>query len=142
MSGAQLALICLLGAMLAAFSLSRFRIEIVAIVGLAVAYLLQLVPADAVFAGFGSPIVITVLEILLIIEVLRGSHVIEAVGAQLSARFATQRTLVPALTAMGAFLSVFMNNIGALALMLPLATSVCDRHEIPFQIFLMPLSFA
>lgn len=142
MSGAQLALICLLGAMLAAFSLSRFRIEIVAIVGLAVAYLLQLVPADAVFAGFGSPIVITVLEILLIIEVLRGSHVIEAVGARLSARFATQRTLVPALAAMGAFLSVFMNNIGALALMLPLATSVCDRHEMPLQRVLMPLSFA
>lgn len=62
----QASLLILLLAMLTLFSLDRIRIEVVSIAGLLAGYALGLYPADQIFTGFASPVVITVVEILLI----------------------------------------------------------------------------
>src|SRR3546814_3517286 len=66
----QVGIIVLLGVMFIAYALDRFRIELVALTGLATAFAIGLVPSTALFGGFSSPAVITVVEILLMVSVL------------------------------------------------------------------------
>lgn len=65
----QVAIFVLLAGMMVAFATVR-RLELVALGGLAIGTLLGLVPIETVFSGFSSPVVITVIEILLIVDVL------------------------------------------------------------------------
>src|SRR5512138_2718384 len=127
MTLAQAAILGLLAAMLAAFATNRFRLELVALCGLAIAGVAGIVAPRDIFSGFASPTVITVLEILLIVQVLKRSHLVEMAGARLSRWASGDRAVIVGLCALGAFISVFMNNIGALALMIPVALSVCER---------------
>lgn len=138
----QIAIFALLAAMMVGFAQSRFRFEVVALAGLALAAIIGLVPTETLFSGFSSPTVITVIEILLIVQVLKRSSLLEFVSDRLGPIATDQRLLTIALCTLGAVLSIVMNNIGALALMLPLTLSICDRYGIRPQGVLMPLSFA
>ena len=138
----QIEILALLVIMLAGFAAGRFRFELVALCALAAGVVLGLVPAESAFAGFANPAVITVLEILLIVQVLRRSQLIEAAGSFIDAQLGSDSAIVIAIAVLGAVLSVFMNNIGALALLLPLAVSASDRRGLPLKAMLMPLSFA
>lgn len=142
MTQAQIAIIVLLATMLVAFSSNRFRFELVALCGLAIAGVLGLVASGELFSGFANPTVITVLEILLIVQVLKRSHLVEMVSDRLGQWATGDRAIITGLCAIGALLSVCMNNIGALALMIPVAMSVCERNDISPAQVMMPLSFA
>ena len=138
----QIEILALLVLMLAAFAIGRFRFELVALSGLAIGGLLGLVPPENLFLGFANPAVVTVLEILLIVQVLRRSRLIDVTAEMLDRSVRGNAQIVVALCLIGGILSVFMNNIGALALLLPLAMSACDRRGLPMRSLLMPLSFA
>src|SRR3546814_12514212 len=66
----QFAIMGILSAMLLVYASERFRVEMVAMAGLAAAFLLGVVPPSNLFAGFSSPAVLTVIEILLIVSSL------------------------------------------------------------------------
>jgi di/tricarboxylate transporter len=138
----QAAIIGLLLLVLGAFALDRWRIDIIALAALAIAFLLGLVEASQVFSGFSSPAVVTVLEILIITQVIGGSHVVDAIAGKLTTRLKGPFALVAALCGIAICLSVFMNNIGALALLMPVALSACARFSLSPGQVLMPLSFA
>jgi di/tricarboxylate transporter len=138
----QAAIIGLLLLVLGAFVLDRWRIDIIALAALAIAFLLGLVEASQVFSGFSSPAVVTVLEILIITQVIAGSHVVDAIAGKLTTRLKGPFALVAALCGIAVCLSVFMNNIGALALLMPVALSACARFGMSPGQVLMPLSFA
>lgn len=138
----QIAIVVLLLCMFGAYALERFPAELVAAAGLSVAFGTGLVPIQNVFGGFSNPAVITVIEILLVVSVLARTHAIERLADLIIARARTERAVLAILCCCGAFVSVFMNNIGALALLFPVALSVCARLEIPPGRMLMPLSFA
>jgi len=138
---AQIGLLALLVVMVALFASGRVRVEMVALLGLAAAFLLGLVPEAALFSGFASPTVITVLEILLIIGVLNRSHVLDAAG-RVWPMLDNPRAVLFLLCGLSAGISVFMNNIGALALVIPLVLAVGARQAIPARTLLMPVSFA
>lgn len=138
----QIAIICLLIAMLSIYALERFRIEVVAMSGLAAGFALGLVPLQNVFVGFSSPAVITVVEILLIVSVLARTHVIDRFAGAIAARVESDYAILAVLCGTAALISVFMNNIGALALMFPVTLSVCARLDVAPTKVLMPLSFA
>ena len=138
----QIAIVVLLATMLVAFASERWRVETVAIGGLAIGFALGLVPADSLFRGFSSPAVVTVVEILLIVSVLSRSRLIDDVARRLALSVSSERGVLAALCATGAFISVFMNNIGALALMFPVALSLTQRLGLPPGRVLMALSFA
>src|SRR3546814_122320 len=128
--------------MLIGFGFGRVRYEVVALSGLTAGVLLGFVPSHTVFQGFSSPTVVTVIEILLIVEALRGSHLVGMAAGAIPWLGSDRRRIVVATCAMAALLSAFMNNIGALALMMPLATAMCERYRISLRDMLMPLSFA
>lgn len=138
----QIAIVGLLLFMFLAYALDRFPVEHVAIAGLTIGFALGIVPIESVFSGFSNPAVITVVEILLIVSVLARTHGIERLADLILARAGGETAVLAVVCCCGAFVSVFMNNIGALALMFPVALSVCARLRMPPGRILMPLSFA
>jgi len=138
----QSLILVLLLVLLAVFALDRFRVELVAVSGLAAGVLLGLVPFRDVFSGLSNPAVITVIEILLIVQALQNSHLLDRLSGILSNRLNSPRSLAIAVCSIGALLSAFMNNIGAFALMLPVAFSVARGADIDPRTMIMPLSFS
>lgn len=138
----QLATLALLTGMLAVFAADRFRIELVALGGLAAGLLLGLVPPSRVFSGFANPAVLTVAEVLILARLLARTHVMDVVTLRLT-RFAhSDRSVLAFVCGFGALTSVFMNNIGALALWVPVTLSLCRSSGVAPGKVLIPLSFA
>ncbi|BAQ16669.1 SLC13 family permease [Methyloceanibacter caenitepidi] len=142
MTFAQSATLALLAGLLAAFAVDRFRIEIVAVTGLAVGVLLGVVPPGKVFSGFTNPAVITVAEILILVGLISRSSLMDRVADRLAPLATSELRTVALVCCLGAVTSVFMNNIGALALWAPVALSLCRLSGVAPGSVLMPLSFA
>ncbi len=138
----QAAIMLILGTMLVVYASERFRVEVVAMAGLAAAFAIGVVPITSVFAGFASPAVITVVEILLVVAALSNARALDSISRKLTAKLKSETAVLLFLCISGAGISVFMNNIGALALMFPIAISLCARLGIAPARVLMPLSFA
>ena len=124
------------------FASGRFRFDFVAICALMVAVWAGLVPAADAFAGFGHPAVITVAAILVISKALQNSGIVGVLASMLSSGAGSPTRKVAASTGLIALLSSFMNNIGALALMLPVSLRVASANGQSPSRILMPLSFA
>ncbi|HEU0221101.1 MAG TPA: SLC13 family permease [Paracoccaceae bacterium] len=142
MSADQIELLLLLAAILVLFALDRFRTEVVALSGLALGAALGLVPAAAIFSGFANPAVITVLEVLLIVQVLARSHLLDRIALAIGARRPRPRLILGVLCLLAAASSVFMNNVGAFVLILPIALGVARRAGLHAGAVVMPVSFA
>lgn len=118
------------------------RYDGVALLALLVVTVTGVVPASEAFAGFGHPAVITVAAVLVISAALQEAGVVDLIANPLS-RLGNRVTLnVLVLAAVVAVLSAFMNNVGALALMMPVAVRVATRGGFPPSLLLMPLAFA
>ncbi|OCC23351.1 hypothetical protein MB02_12035 [Croceicoccus estronivorus] len=142
MTFAQVAIIAILVGMLIAYAMERIRVELVALCGLGLGFLTGVVPMQNVFAGFSSSAVITVIEILLVVSALSRTRVIDGFARRIVSRVQGERPVLTVLCLSGAVVSIFMNNIGALALLFPVAMSICQRLDLPPARVLMPLSFA
>lgn len=138
----QGAILAILLVMLIAYATERFRVEVVALSGLATGFALGIVPVQSVFTGFANPAVITVIEILLVVAAISRTHIIDDFARRIASSWESETAVVLFLCATGAMASIFMNNIGALALLFPVAISVCARLKIAPAKVLMPLSFA
>ncbi|AUW44214.1 SLC13 family permease [Rhizobium leguminosarum] len=138
----QASLLILLLAMLTLFSLDRIRIEVVSIAGLLAGYALGLYPADQIFTGFASPVVITVVEILLVVQVLARARLFDSLAARFAATRPSDFTVIAGTSALAGFMSIFMNNIGAFAITLPVALRLGAALKIPRRQLVMPVSFA
>ncbi len=138
----QACLLILLIAMLVLFLIDRFRVEVVAIAGLLAGYALGLYPTDAVFAGFASPVVITVVEILLVVQVLARTRFFDRVSTALASRGMRGTGVIAILSGVTGFISIFMNNIGAFSISLPVALRISAVSAIPKRQLIMPISFA
>ncbi|TAU85105.1 SLC13 family permease [Rhizobium leguminosarum] len=142
MSFEQASLLILLLAMLILLSLDRIRIEVVSIAGLLGGYALGLYPADQIFTGFASPVVITVVEILLIVQVLARAKLFDRLAARFAAARPTNFKVIAGTSALAGFMSIFMNNIGAFAITLPVTLRLGTALPIPRRQLVMPVSFA
>ncbi|WP_136248975.1 SLC13 family permease [Halomonas borealis] len=132
---------CLLGATLAAFVWGRFRYDLVALAALLSSVLLGLVPAEEAFLGFGHPAVITVAAVLVLSRGFERSGLVDVIAEQ--ALRVGDRLILQTLVLSGTVLvlSGIMNNVGALALMLPVALRLAREHDSPPSLLLMPLAF-
>lgn len=138
----QVLLFCILGLALAFFIWGRLRYDLVAVLALLVAVVVGVVPANQAFAGFGHPAVITVAAILVLSRCLRSSGIVDTVARPLQRLSKAPTWQILSITSLTAFCSGFMNNVGALALMLPVALKVADRARRSASQYLMPISFA
>ena len=138
----QLLLFAILAGALGLFAWGRLRYDLIALLALLAGVVGGIVPTESAFSGFGHPAVITVAAILILTRALRTSALVSLVSRMLS-KLSTRPTLqMVVLTATCGVCSAFMNNVGALALLLPVALELArDSQRSPSQL-LMPLSFA
>ena len=142
MTWEQVAILVVLAGTLAVFVWDRWRYDVVAITSLMVCILLGLIDPEAAFAGFSNPAVITVAAVLVISRALARSGAIDTLAGKLIGASSAQFAHLASFSLLGALLSGFMNNVGALALLMPVALSTARRHGYSPGLLLMPLSFA
>lgn len=94
------------------------------------------------FMGFAHPAVITVAAVLVISRALRNSGVVDLMARYLRPLTHQQTTHITSLGGLIAILSAFMNNVGALALMLPVALKTAWEQKRSPSLLLMPIAFA
>jgi di/tricarboxylate transporter len=124
------------------FIWGRLRYDMVAVLALLSAVYLGVVPADDAFRGFGHPAVITVAAVFIVSRALQISGLVDLLVDFLAPTNRNMTLQVGAIGGLAMAFSAFMNNIGALALMLPVALrQALDSRRPPSKV-LMPLSFA
>ncbi|XKH59134.1 SLC13 family permease [Halomonas sediminis] len=131
----------LLGVTLVAFVWGRFRYDLVALAALLVSVMLGLVPAEQAFMGFGHPAVVTVAAVLVLSRGFERSGVVDIIADQVLKVGERLFLQLAALTGTVVVLSGFMNNVGALALLLPVAMRLSREHDTSPSLLLMPLAF-
>ena len=120
----------------------RWRYDLVAFVALLIALLTGVVPKEEAFSGFGHPATVIIALVLVISRGLSNSGAIELVARYIvdaSRKLATHITIMSALAAS---LSALMNNVAALALLMPVDMQAAKKAGRSPSLSLMPLSFA
>lgn len=131
----------ILAATMGLFLWGRWRHDIVALGALLACVIAGLVPDQEAFAGFGHPAVITVACVLVLSFGLQRTGAVDAMAQRVLPANAGPMLSIAALTGLGAVLSAFMNNVGALALLMPIALKIASKQELPPGRLLMPLAF-
>ena len=130
-----------IGVALVFFLWGRIRYDLVALLTLLVLVVGGLVPTGSAFSGFGHPAVITVAAVLVIGRSLANSGVSEFISKRLGRLGDDRFVQIFALTCLTVTLSAFMNNVGALALLIPVATETARRTGLSPSRLLMPMAF-
>ena len=138
---AQILVLAILGATTAMFLWGRWRHDMVAAAALFICVAAGLVPAADAFAGFGHPAVVTVACILILSSGLKNSGAIDVLMRYAVPASSGPTLTIAALTLLAAVLSAFMNNVGALALLMPLALQIAVKQSLPPGKILMPVAF-
>ena len=137
----QTSIFLILFAALVLFVWGRWRYDLVAVLILLATVLSGLVPATDAFVGFSHPAVITVAAILIISKALQKSGLVAWIAHMLTEVELRPSLQVGAIAAIVAALSGFMNNVGALALLMPVVLQVAKKSGRHPGELLMPLSF-
>ena len=138
----QLLIFAILGLALLLFIWGRWRYDLVAIIALLVATISGVVPWSEAFTGFAHPAVVTVGAILIVSRALLNSGIVDLIQKSITSPKDSTKRQVRSLTGLVSILSGFMNNVGALAILLPVSLRVSRRTGNPPSLLLMPLAFA
>ena len=115
---------------------------LVILVSISSVYNLEIIDPRQALEGFANPAVMTVALVLIISQGLKNAGLSALSGKLLGIRTFTEIQFLVILMLVAATLSSFINNIGALAILLPLTLSVCQKMDWHPSKFLMPLAFA
>ena len=137
----QAILFAILAATVVLFAWGRWRHDVVALTALLATVLTGLVPQAGAFSGFGHPAVITVAGVLVLSASLQASGAVDALARRVLPADAGPFVMIAGLTAIAAVLSGFMNNVGALALLMPVTLKAASSLQVPPGRLLMPLAF-
>ncbi len=142
MTTPQWLIFSILAATMGVFLWGRLRHDIVALAALLACVIAGLIPGENAFAGFGHPAVITVACVLVLSQGLQNTGAVDWLARSVLPRDAGRMTSMVALMGLGTALSGFMNNVGAMALLMPIAVQLSDRLDLTHGQVLMPLAFA
>ena len=138
----QLILSVVIIGLLVFFISGKYRYDYVSLGALALLILFDVIKIENAFIGFSHPAVITVALVLLISKGLQDAG-LSAVTGNIIGRFSPSETqFLFLIMFIAAILSSFINNIGAMALLLPITLSTCQKMGWHAGKFLMPLAFA
>jgi di/tricarboxylate transporter len=132
------------GALLLALLLfvwGKWRYDLVALLALLAVAVTGVVPASEAFLGFGHPAVVTVAAVLVVSRALLNSGVVDVITSWMARVGERPALQIAALTGLAALLSGFVNNVGALALLMPVAIRMARKGNTSPSRLLMPLAF-
>ncbi|OYW44320.1 MAG: SLC13 family permease [Sphingomonadales bacterium 32-68-7] len=127
---------------MALFVWGRWRYDLVAVTGLLAAVLVGVVPSEEAFSGFANDIVVIVGSALVVSAAVARSGVIERAVGRVAPWLTGFRSQLLVLIGAVALMSAFVKNIGALAIMMPIAFQMARRSGTPISRYLMPMAFA
>ncbi|MFT5140620.1 MAG: di/tricarboxylate transporter, partial [Rhodothermales bacterium] len=120
----------------------RWRYDLIAFVALLVALLVGLVPTDLAFSGFGHPAVVIIALVLIISRGLSNSGAIDLLARFVISGSRKLASHISIMASLAAVLSALMNNVAALALLMPVDLQAAKKAKRSPSLSLMPLSFA
>jgi len=138
----QAALFAIMGGVLGLLLWGRWRYDVVAFGALTLAVLIGVVDTKHAFEGFGHPAVIVIALVLVVSRGLAQSGAIEMLTRRIIGAGRSLPAHIAIMGAVGATLSAFMNNVAALALLMPVDIQAARRAKRSPALTLMPLSFA
>jgi len=131
----------IIGGAIIAFAWGRFRYDMVALVALFVGMVTGDVPVKQAFSGFTSDVVVIIACALIVSAAIQQSGVTEWALRPLLGRLKRASVQVPVLSGATAILSTLTKNVGALAILMPVAMRVARNSETSASSLLMPMSF-
>ncbi len=138
----QIILFALMAGVLGLLLWGRYRYDVVAFGALTLGLILGVVPKDQAFSGFGHSAVIIIALVLIVSRALSQSGAIELLTRNLISSDRSIGLHITAMAGIGATLSGFMNNVAALALLMPVDMQAANKAKRSPALSLMPLSFA
>lgn len=138
----QAMLFAVLGAVFVLLIWGRWRYDIVAFGALVACLLLGVVPAEDAFTGFGHPATIIIALVLIVSAGLSASGVIELLASWVIRSGRALFAHISVMATLSALLSAVMNNVAALALLMPVDLQAAKTAKRSAALTLMPLSFA
>lgn len=135
-------LFLLLAGMAFLFFTEKLPVELTAFIGLVILTLGGYVSPAEAFTGFASPAVITMLSIFFVSAALLHTGVADVIAGRVHKIIGNREVLlIIAIMIVAGVLSAFMNNIAAVAVLMPAVASICKKTEIAPSRLFMPLSF-
>ncbi|WP_184279197.1 SLC13 family permease [Brevundimonas vesicularis] len=131
----------LVGLTIGAFIWGRFRYDLVAVVALVAGLAIGIIPAEAAFDGFKNDVTVIIACALIVSAAFARSGVIELAMRRVMPLLKTERSQVPVLTGAVTLLSMATKNVGALAIMMPVALQVARQTKSSPARLLMPMAF-
>lgn len=120
----------------------RWRYDLVALLGLLVLVITGIISADEAFAGYGHPAVITVAAVLVCSRGLQNSGVVDLLARWMSSVGEGLSLQLALLCGAAGLISAFMNNVGTLAVLMPVAIRMARESDRSPALYLMPLAFS
>ena len=138
----QTVLFLILGAVFGFLLWGRVRYDLVAFGALVVAVIAGAVPSGVAFSGFGHPATVIVALVLIVSRGLSNSGAVELLARYVVSSTRPLIVHIGLMSGVGAVLSAVMNNVAALALLMPIDSEAANRAQRGPGLTLMPLSFA
>ncbi len=138
----QIILFSLFGGVFVFLLWGRFRYDLVAFTALLIGVVTGVVPTKAAFSGFGHPATLVVALVLVVSAGLVRSGAVFLITRTLVDSTRSLGKHIALMGAIGGVLSGFMNNVAALALLMPVDIQTARKAGRAPGLSLMPLSFA
>ena len=142
MNSEQILLVAIFCLLFSLLLWGKFRYDLVAFSILIISVAIGVVPYNNAFDGFAHPATIIVALVLVVSKGLINSGAIFFIGQKISALGKSLWRHISIIGFIGAILSAFMNNVAALALLMPIDINKARASNWPPRKTLMPLSFA
>ncbi len=134
-------LFALFGLVFAMLLWGRFRYDLVAFSALLIGVVLGAVPSEDAFSGFGHPATLVVALVLIVSAGLVRSGAVSLITRTLVDPERSLGSHIAYMGSIGGVLSAFMNNVAALALLMPVDVQTAKKAGRAARLSLMPLSF-
>ena len=138
----QIILFTLFGGVFALLLWGRWRYDLVAFTALLIGVVLGVVPTKDAFSGFGHPATVIVALVLVVSAGLVRSGAVFLITRTLVDSSRSLQVHIALMGGIGGVLSAFMNNVAALALLMPVDVQTARKAGRAPGLSLMPLSFA
>ncbi len=142
MNQEQLTVFAILAAVMVLLIWGRWRYDLVAFAALLAAVVLGVVEVEEAFLGFGHPATVVIAMVLIVSRGLSNSGAVDLLSRAIAGAATTLTRHIFVMSSLAAGLSAVMNNVGALALLMPVDIQAAKKAKRAVGLTLMPLSFA
>ncbi len=125
------------------FATEKLRVDLIALLVLLAVSITGLVSKEEVFLGFANPAVITIWAVYIVSGGLFKTGVADAIGSViLRLSGASEARLIVVIMLVCGGMSAFMNNVGAVAVLMPAVIGISKKTGIHVSKLLIPLAFS